>query len=305
MGATTVYVRCPNCGGEIRATLAPGPPTQWFPCPHCRAPVPVVAPRDPPPLYTWEVMPGLYPALPSPRLPRRRSGRPIAVTLIAIAVVAAALAGVLAYDGWLAVQPASFAVAGTVEHAENGLLVPIAGATVRLTNDANQSTSLTTGLNGGFAFAGVPPGGVSLNVSAVGFSPVTVTTFVSSVYAAPATGLMVELSPGGANNGTAVALAAFPDLEQFEAALGSGAVLLAIVTVVAGAAAVATDRDERPALSVVGGAAGILSPFVLFYLSLSNVFPLLTLATAALAGAGTVVVGVRAARLAETGPAAD
>ncbi|MGC2360173.1 MAG: hypothetical protein WA691_07740, partial [Thermoplasmata archaeon] len=70
MATSTVYLRCPACGGDLRVVLASEPATQWFPCPHCRTPVPAVVPRDPPPLYSWEVLPGLYPALPRPRVPR-------------------------------------------------------------------------------------------------------------------------------------------------------------------------------------------------------------------------------------------
>jgi hypothetical protein len=304
MAATTVEMRCPACGGAIRAVLAPGPPTQWFTCPHCRAPVPVVAPRDPPPLFAWEVLPGLYPALPPPP-PRRRTYRAAAAALVVVAVVVSGFVGVLAFDAWVAAEPASFAVDGSVGQYVGNAFEPIAGATVALTNDANATVRVVTGVDGTFAFASVPSGGVSLNVSAAGFSPATVLTFVSSIYSAPATGLEIALTPGSVANGSMTTLSPFPDLEQFEASLGSGAVLLTAVVLVAGVAAVATSRDGRPALGVVGGAAGLVSPLVMFYLALSTAFPLLTTVSAVAAGAGAFAVVIQAGRLVETGPAAD
>jgi Carboxypeptidase regulatory-like domain len=305
MAGTSVNVRCPTCGGDLHIVLAAAPPTQWFPCPHCRAPVPVVVPRDPPPLYAWEVLPGLYPALPPPRIPRRRSAGAITVALLAIAVLAAAFAGVLVYDSWVAVQPASFAISGAVESTSGGYPQPIVGATVVLTNDANHSSSETTGIGGGFSFTSVPTGGVTLNVSAPGYASQSVSTFVSTIYAGPTTGIVIDLTPGTPANVTTVALAQFPDLEQFVAALGSGAILLAMVTLVAGAAAVITSRADRPALAVIGGASGMLSPFVVVYLSLTSVSLVVTVGTAVVAAAGTFVVTWRALQMAQTGPAAD
>jgi Carboxypeptidase regulatory-like domain len=299
-----ILMRCPACGGELRVVLAPQPATQWFPCPHCRAPVPVVVPRDPPPLYSWEVLPGLYPALPRPRLPRWRAHRAAAIALFLVVALSAGFAAVLVYDAYLATAPAPFVVAGSVEHYQGNALVPVPGATVVLTNDANRSTSETTGLDGSFSFASVPPGGVTVNVSAAGYAPVSVTTFVSSVYSPSSGGIAVVLSPGGTANATTIALAPFPDLEQFVASLGSGAVLLGIVTLVAGTAGIATWRDDRPALGVVGGAAGLLSPLVLFYLSLTSAFPLLEAGSALVAGAGAFALLLRTVQVAQTTPPA-
>ena len=305
MALSTVAVRCPACGTDLRVVVAAEPPTQWFPCPNCHAPMPVVVPRDPPPLYTWEVLPGLYPPMARPRVPRWRARRPVAAALLAVAVIGAALAAVLVYDGVAATQPASFVIDGTVVQNVGGLTEPVAGAQVVLTNDAGQSSSQSTSLGGGFSFSGVPPGGVTLNVTDSGFSTVTLTTFVSSVYATQAEGLEVVLTAGSSSNVTTVALAPFPDLEQFLASIGSGAVLLGIIAIVAGAAAVATVRHDRPALGVVGGAAGIVAPLVLFYLSLSSAFPLLEDLSAIVAGAGSFTLALRAVQLAQTGPAPD
>ncbi len=305
MAGPTVVQRCPYCQRDLRVVLAPAPPTQWFPCPHCRAPVAVVVPRDPPPLYTWEVLPGLYPALPAPRIPRRRRVSAVTAALLVIAVACAALAGVLVFDAWQAVQPATFGVSGAVESTATGFSQPLAGATVVLTNDANQSTTQVTGPEGTFSFGSVPSGGVTLNVSAPGYASRSVSTFVSSVYAGPTSGIVIQLTPGLASNVTSVALADFPDLEQFVAALGAGAILLGVVTIVAGAAAVITARADRPAIGVIGGAAGVVSPFAVVYLSLSSVDLAVSVGTAAVAALGAFVVAWRAVQMVQTGPAAD
>lgn len=267
--------------------------------------MPVVVPRDPPPLYTWEVLPGLYPPMARPRVPRWRARRPVAAALLAVAVVGAALVGVLVYDGLAATAPGPFVVNGTVVHPVGSTDQPLVGAEVVMTDDAGRSSTQTTGVGGGFSFSGLPPGGVTLNVTAPGFTTVTLTTFVSSIYGTQAEGLEVALAPGSSTNVTTVALAPFPDLEQFLASVGSGAVLLGLIAVVAGAAAVATARADRPALGVVGGAAGAVAPLVLFYLSLSSAFPLLEALSAVVAAAGSFTLAIRAIQLAQTGPAPD
>jgi len=305
MASSTVAVRCPVCGTDLRAVLAPEPPTQWFPCPHCRSPIPVVVPRDPPPLYSWEVLPGLYPPMPRPRVPRWRARRSVAAALLAIAVVGAALAAVLVYDGYDATRPASFVVDGTVVQSVGGADRPVAGATVVLTNDAGHATNELTTLDGSFSFTAVPPGGVSLNVTAAGFAPLTVSTFVSLAWGGPATGLVVVLTPGSAANASSVALAPFPDLEQFVASAGSGAILLGIIALVAGVAAILTFREDRPPIGVVGGAAGVVAPLVLYYLSLSSAFPLLEDLSALLAGAGSFALALRTLQIAQTGNSPD
>jgi hypothetical protein len=305
MAESTVFLRCPTCGGELRVGLAAEPSTQWFPCPHCRAPVAAVVPRDPPPLYSWEVLPGLYPALPRPRIPRWRARRAAAAGLLVVAVLAATFAAVLVYDAWDATRPGAFTVDGAVGHSVDGSVAPLAGAQVVLTDDANRSTTVSTGFDGSFSFTNVPPGGVTLNVTASGYAPLTVTTFVSTVYLAPATNLQVVLAPGSPGNGSTVTLAPFPDLEQFVASVGSGAVLLGIIALVAGVAAIATVRTDRPALGVVGGAAGLLSPAVLVYLSLSAAVPVVMYGTAVIAAAGAFILALRTVQMAQTGPAPD
>jgi hypothetical protein len=308
MAAPSVAIRCPTCGQDLAVVLAPSPPTQWFPCPHCGTPVPVVVPRDPPPLYTWEVLPGLYPALPRPRRPRWRARGAVAAALVAIAVLAVAFAGIFAYYAVLAPTPGSYTVSGiVVEDLGGGRTAPAVGAAVSLTPEGGATSTESTGTNGVFYFSGVPTGGLSLNFSLTGYAPIEVQTFVSSVYDAGSQGILVTLEPGSAGNGTTVAFSAFPDLESFLASVGSAVVLLGIVAGVAGVAAVGTLRHDRPALGVVGGGAGVFAPLGLYFLSLGPAFPLVLDMTATLAGLGAFALALRAVEIAQTGagPAPD
>ena len=283
--------------------LAPAPPTQWFPCPQCRNPVPVVVPRDPPPLYTWEVLPGLYPNLPPPRRPRVPLRRMAQVALVAIAAIAVVLGGVLIVLGSEALSPGSFVVSGTVvESGPGGGVVPASGATVNLTTDGGQWVVQHTGAKGTFSFSSVPVGGISLNVTLPGYAPVTVTTFASRVYDAGTTGLSVTLVPGSSGNGTTVTLSPFPNLESFVASIGSGVALLGIVAVAGGVAAVVTGRSDRPAVGVVGGAAGLLAPAALYFLALGGIFPALTAGTAVLATFGAFATTTRTIEIFQVGP---
>lgn len=304
MSSTTLTVRCPTCGEELRAVLLPSPPTQWFPCPHCRSPVPVVVPRDPPPLYTWEVLPNLYPPLPRPHIPRWQPRRVAAATLIGVMVLAGTFGALLSYYGVAATAPGSYPVSGTVERALPGGGTALAeGATVTLTEEGGGTRSETTGFNGSFWFEGVPTGGIAVSVSLSGYAPLTVNTFASSVYDAGTTGILVILESGSAANSTTVSLSPFTDLESLLASIGSGVVLLGLVALVAGGAAVVTFRRDRPTVGVIGGGAGVLAPLALSLLALSIAFPVLILASWTLALVGGFVLALRAAELAGTGPA--
>ncbi len=284
--------------------LALSPPTQWFPCTNCHVPVPVVVPRDPPPLFAWEVFPGLYPTLPRPRLPRWRARSVTAVALFAVVVLAVAFGGVFAFYGYVAASPASYEVSGTVYAiSAGGTVGPAAGAQVLLTENGGGRLGTTTGLGGVFGFSGVPAGGVVLNVTLSGYAPAEVDTFVSAVYDAGTQGISVTLAPGGPSNGSTLVLSAFPSLESFLASLGAAVALLGLVTVVALVAGWETRRHDRPALGVVGGGAGITAPVALYLLGLAPVFPYLFGATALLAAFGAFALSVRAVELAQTGPA--
>jgi hypothetical protein len=306
MGATTLTVRCPSCGQELRAVVAPYPPTQWFPCPQCHSPVPVVVPRDPPPLYSWEVLPSLYPTLPRPQVPRWRARRAAAGALIGVVILAGVFGGVLGYYGALAPAPGNYAVSGTVDRElGGGATGPAPGATILLTEEGGKTLVQSAAPDGSFAFSGVPTGGISLNVSLPGYAPVTVDTFASSVYDAGTTGISVTLVAGGLGNGTTVSFTPFSDLESFLASIGSGVALLGLVAVVAVVAAVLTLRQDRPALGVVGGGAGLLAPLALYLLDLGAAFPGLVLASSLLAAFGGFALGLRAVEMGQTGPAPE
>lgn len=304
MAAPLVTVRCPACGEDLRVLLAPAPPTQWFPCPRCRTPVPVVVPRDPPPLYSWEVLPNLYPQLPAPRIPRIRPRRAAAWALLLTAFVAALLGGALAVYGVEAQASGSFTVSGTVlETPASGSTTPASGAHVILTTEQNRSSSEFVGPSGEFAFAGVPTGGFSLNVSLAGYAPVEVQSFVSTIYSAGSTGLTIDLTPGGLGNGTVVSLTAFSDLESLVASIDSGVVMLFLAAGVAGGAAAVTFRSDRPAIGVVGGGAGLLAPVALYLLALGTAFPWFLALSGILAALGAFTLALRTVELARFGSA--
>ena len=302
MGTPAVTMRCPTCGAELRVVLAPEPPTQWFPCPQCRNPVPVVVPRDPPPLFSWEVLPGLYPALPPPRRPRVRVRRMAEVALVIVAALAVVLAGVFAVLGYEALGPASYEVSGTVFEQSGFHDVAAPGANVVLTVNGGPATVTQTDSSGRFAFANVAPGGISLNVSAAGFESVVVDTFASPVYGTATTGLSVVLVPGNSTNTSTVSLSPFPDLETFVASVGGGVALLGLVALLGGWAAIVTARSNRPAVGVVGGAGGLLAPVALYFLSLGSIFPYALIGTTALAAAGAFAATTRCLEIYQVGP---
>jgi len=223
--------------------------------------------------------------------------------LIGIVVLAVVLGGLLSVLGAEALTPESYSVSGTVlEELPSGGSIPAAGATVLLTDERSSGISETTSPTGTFAFSNVPAGGIALNVSLPGYAPVTVNTFASSVYNTGTTGLSITLAPGASNNGTTVALSPFPTLESFLASVGSGVVLLGIVALVGGLAAVITARSDRPAVGVVGGSAGILAPVALYLLALVGVFPAVVLGAAVLAALGAFAATTRTLEIFQVGP---
>jgi hypothetical protein len=303
MATTTVTVRCPSCGQGLRATVAPTPPTQWFPCPNCHVPVPVVAPRDLPPLYSWEVIPGLYPQLAPLRRPRWRMTSVAAIALAVAAALAAITAGLLGQDGVVAAEPGSYVVSGTVfEDLGGGFSRPAAGALVVLYADNNRSFgSELTGVNGTFRFAGVPAGGITVNATARNYAPTVVYTFASKDYSTQTLGLNLTLEPGGVNNTSSVALTPFPDLETFLAYVGGGAVLLALAAAVAATGALAVRRPEGAVAGVIGGGAAVSVPAVMLFLSLGGLFLPVTILAGAVGGAGAFALVLATVQVASHG----
>jgi len=283
MGAPSVTMRCPSCGQTLRAVLAPAPPTQWFPCPNCHLPVPVVVPRDLPPLYSWEVIPGLYPQLAVPRRPRWNPATVVSVALAVAAVLAALAAGLLGYDGMVASQPATYVVSGTVSE-QSATWVP--ATVVLFTNGNTTFGSQTLTFTRTFQFTGVPAGGIELNVTARGFAPTVVYTFASRSYSTQTQGLGVVLSSGTVNNTTADVLTPFGDLTTLLSYVGGGAVLLGGAAVLATAAAVGFRRPTGAVLGVIGAGGAVAVPVVLLFLSLADAFPTVSIVAGVVGGAG-------------------
>jgi hypothetical protein len=308
MSPPTVTVRCPSCGNGLRAVLAPAPPTQWFPCPSCHVPVPVVVPRDLPPLYSWEVLPGLYPQLSIPRRPRWRTSRVGSVALAVAAALAAVSAGVLGYEGFVAAEPSEYAVSGIVYEDNGGPApVPVVGAKVALfVNGAAYATNFT-GPGGRFDFPSVPSGGFELNVTAPGpgYGPTVVYTFASKAYSTQTRGLGITLEPGASDNVTVNDLTPFGDLETFLAYVGGAAVLLGGAAGVAAVAALAVRRAGGGVSGVIGAGAAVAVPAVLLVLSLGGTFPLVAVIAGAVGGAGGFALVVATAAVESRDAGAD
>lgn len=306
LSATTVQVRCLRCGTEIAAVADPPPSTKWIACPHCQAPVPIVAPTDPPPLFSWEVYPHLYPPLPPPRFPRHSARRAAAFGLVLATVMLVGIAGGLLYEGAAAMTPAHFAIGGTVTEAPR-LSGVGTGVSVVLYGENGFTERTTIAPGGSFSFSNVPQGGVALNVSAPGYSPVNVSLFFSKVYIAggSATAIGITLVPGSVGNGSTEIVSPFPDMENFVASIWSGAFLLLLAAVLTGIGAVATFRTDRPPLGAAAGFATLAAPIGLILLGATIAFAWVGWVSAALAGVGAFVALVRLVPMIQAGHAAE
>jgi hypothetical protein len=302
MGAPTASMRCPSCGTPLEAVLAPSAATQWFPCPNCHQPVPFVPPRLLPPLYSWEVVPGLYPAQRLPRRPRWQWRRVAGAALAVAAALAAVTAGFLGLAGFRASEPAHYVVSGTVwENHPGSPATRAAGALVVLRTDDNRTTLWTnTTANGAFAFPPVPSGGLEINVTHAGYGPTDVYSFASPGYSGGASGLTIYLYPGGPSNTTSVVLAPFPDLETFLSLVGGAAVLVGVVAIVAGIAAWTLRRPGGAVTGVLGSGAAIAFPVVVLMFSLDAAFPLVSALAGVAGGLGAFGLVLTAAELASS-----
>lgn len=303
MATGWVALRCPRCGAYLGAP-SPGAATSWVTCPHCYAPLPVVSVRDPPPLFSWEVYPNVYPTLPAPSAPGRHFPLVVRSTLIAAAVLLAVLAGVFGYTGASALAPGSFSLSGTVVGAgPNDTLLPVAGAVVALSGESAYRQTIVTGPDGTFDFTGVPAGGASLNVSAPGYAPVEVSVFFSHPYVAAgdAGGLVVALAPLP-SAGSSVSESPFPNLESLLTSLWSGSVLFVIAALLAIAGAWAATRPGRAPVAVAGGASALVAPVALFLLGDATVVPWSAYTTVALSCLGVIAATFGAVPLLWEGP---
>lgn len=225
------------------------------------------------------------------------------VALVGAAALAIVLGGLLAVLGAEALGPASFTVTGTVALSGPGGGSPVTSSpvTIVLTIDTGAKYSITIPA-GPFSFSNVPAGGISLNVTSPGYAPVSLLTFASDVYNAGTTGLSIVLVQGSSANGTTETLSPFPTLESFVASIGSAAVMLGLVAALGGVAAVITRRSDRPAVGVVGGAAGLLAPLAVYLLSLSGIFAAIDIGTAVLGAIGAFALTTRCIELVQLGP---
>jgi hypothetical protein len=281
-----VTLRCPRCGEYVGAPSYPTLAPTWATCPHCGTPLPVVAPRDPPPLFTWEAFPNLYPALTAPRAPSPKMSAAIALVLAGLTVLLAVLAGILGGTGVAAVAPTTYEVEGIVQGVPASTPV-----TVHVLGEGGFNETVTTGNFESFAVPGIPAGGTLLNVSAPLYQSTLVSIFLSPVYSSNASvGLVVTLHPGSPANATYQDSVVYGNMEGLLTGVWSGAGVIAIAAVLAGIAAVAAWRRTGPTWVVAGGAGAAVVPFALVDLGLASAFPLVAIPLLVLVAAGVTAL---------------
>ena len=281
MAGPSVTVRCTGCGAWLSAPPPLWNAPAWYVCPHCSRPVPVIAPREPPPLFSWEVYPQLYPLGANPRIAGPGLDRSLGAMLLAAAVLLAIVAGAVLVQGAFALGGRGHDIAGHVfAPATNGSgPAPLAGAEVNLSGEHGLRASQITGAGGAFSFSGVPSGRIVLDVHASGFAPLEVQLFASSVYSSPSgnlTNLTLVPNAGATAASRTIIETAFPDLENFVATLWSGSVLFTLAAGVAAAGGARLLLRRRLAWGVAGGMSGALAPLVLVELGVTDVFPTVT-----------------------------
>lgn len=307
MTGSPVTLRCVACGRLLAAIPTPSPWASWVSCPHCGHPVAVVAPRDPPPLFTWEVHPeavgGARPALfGGPRTARWWS-------LLLIGTVAALVgsAGALAVLGFESLAPGEFHVAGTVVRSAGGSELPVGGVSVTATGESGPPVSAVTGPAGTFDLGGLPAGSVRIEAEALGGGSATVVVFVSSSFSSvgtPADPVTIELG-SAASSGNAsgpILESTFGGLEDFLSSLFAASLLLGLAAVVGLVAVVVGRRGRHPAVVVAGGSAAALAPFALPILGIGAIFPWVTVAAAGGGALGLAAASLAAVRLAADSP---
>lgn len=251
----------------------------------------MVAPRDPPPLYTWEVYPGLYPPAPLPRGNPFRWGRGLAVLLALAAAVLLGAAASLAVVGAATASSGPVTVEGIVETASGGGSVPVllGGASVHLVGESGYNRTVLTDADGRFLFTSVPPGGIDLNVSYGDLEPAALDLFASPFYTTGSlTHLVVRLSDGSEAGSTEAAESDFADMEEYLTDVDTGAVLLAIGGSVTALGAVVARRPDGAVAATAAGAGAAVSPVAFYVLGLWTVFPSLLVSSGLALGLGVV-----------------
>lgn len=269
--ATPVDLRCPRCGARL-TTFTPYPQiTSYTRCPQCASVLPFVAPREPAPLFSWEVYPGLYPPTPLPRPPSSWRRPTIVALLFAVTLLLGALGGVFAWLGTDALKPGTLTVGGTIAPAAApGVWVAIQGENGFVVNRTVPA--------GTFSISGVPFGGVLIRAGASGFAILEVDLFFSPVYRSvtgSAAQLQLSLTPANGSTVSIIDTTAFPDLETLVAGLWSGTGLLWISALVTGLGVLGARRDRTPFV-VVGGASAMAAPFALPLLGIDIINEALT-----------------------------
>jgi len=278
--ATPVELRCPRCGQQLTAYTAYPAVTSYTRCPHCGTVLPFVGPRDPAPLYTWEVYPGLYPPTPVPTPPSARRRPAVLALLLAATLLLASLGGIYAWFGGAALEPGTLTVGGSVFP----LQAPGAWVLVQGENGFSANVSVT---DGEFMVSHVPYGGIVVTAGANGYQDIQLQLFFSPVYSSVTGSLQkleFELAPYNGSSATVIDTTEFPDLESFVASVWSGTGLLWIGALFTGLGLVAARRDKIP-LVVVGGATAIVAPFAVPLLGIDVV-------SETLAGIGLVALPV-------------
>jgi hypothetical protein len=310
MGSPLVTVRCTSCGRFLSAPAPTSPAPAWYACPSCARPVPVIAPHEPPPLFSWEVYPQLYPLGSPPRPFGPRLDRAVGALLVLVTVLLAIVAGALLWQGAAALTGPGRAIGGHVyDRGGNGsAATPVPGARVNVSGEGGFRSATVTDALGAFSVPDVPSGRIVLYVNATGFAPLEVQLFASAVYSSPAgnlTNLTLVPTPGGSGTVTTLIETSFPDLENFVATVWSGTAVLGAATAVAAVGTYQLLRRGRRAWGVGAGMGGVLAPAVLFELGLPDLFPTiayLVIAPCALGIAATTVLALRLAAQAEPEP---
>jgi hypothetical protein len=151
---------------------------------------------------------------------------------------------------------------------------PVPGASVHLAGDSGHGRSTLTDGSGRFRFGAVAVGGILLNVSYPGLSGAVLQLFDSPFYASSELAdLRIVLGPSNGSGGLGHVDTNFPDLESFQTAVGTGAVLLAVGAFAAALSARASARGYRGVLVAAGGAGGALAPVATIALGLVPAMP--------------------------------